>query len=215
MRPEPGRGGGMVPDHLVICAETLDAGAAWVAERLGVAPGPGGQHPAMGTHNRLLSLGPGFYLEVIAVDPQAPAPGRVRWFGLDDFAGAPVLRHWVARCDDLTSALRVAPDGSGAPLALARGDLRWEMAVPGDGMLPFGGVFPGLIEWKAGGHPADRLADVGCRLRRLTLLHPEAGALAAALAAAGLDDVRIAVASAAAPAMRAEIDTPAGLRHLG
>jgi hypothetical protein len=37
----------------------------------------------MGTHNRLLKLGEGFYLELIAIDPQAPPPGRPRWFGLD------------------------------------------------------------------------------------------------------------------------------------
>ena len=29
---------------------------------------PGGKHAFMGTHNCLLGLGPGFYLEVIAID---------------------------------------------------------------------------------------------------------------------------------------------------
>ena len=36
---------------------------------LGATPAPGGHHPLMGTHNQLLSLGPGEYLEVIAIDP--------------------------------------------------------------------------------------------------------------------------------------------------
>ena len=35
----------------------------------------GGRHPHMGTHNRLLSLGPDLYLEVIAVDPDARSAG--------------------------------------------------------------------------------------------------------------------------------------------
>ena len=78
-------------DHLVVCARDLDEGSKYVAERLGVTPGPGGEHAAMGTHNRLLSLGPEAYLEVIAINPVAPAPDRVRWFGLDEFDGPPRL----------------------------------------------------------------------------------------------------------------------------
>lgn len=37
-----------------------------------------------GTHNRCLGMEDGIYLEVIAVDPEAPPPSRPRWFGLDD-----------------------------------------------------------------------------------------------------------------------------------
>ena len=43
-------------DHLVVAARTLEEGAAWVEARLGVAPVPGGKHPTMGTHNRLLRI---------------------------------------------------------------------------------------------------------------------------------------------------------------
>jgi hypothetical protein len=51
----------------------------------------------MGTHNRLLKLGAGRFLEVIAIDPEAPAPGRRRWFDLD----APFMRQRLARGPDL------------------------------------------------------------------------------------------------------------------
>src|SRR5215211_7084386 len=75
-------------DHLVVAAARLDEGAAWVRERLGVEMNPGGRHPRMGTHNRLLRVGPGRYMEVIAVDPDAPAPDRLH--GSDrNAAGAP------------------------------------------------------------------------------------------------------------------------------
>ena len=76
-------------DHLVISARTLDEGTQYVADTLGVAPAGGGAHPLMRTHNRLLNLWGGVYLEVIAIDPQAAAPAdgaapRARLFALDD-----------------------------------------------------------------------------------------------------------------------------------
>lgn len=67
------------PDHLVISAETLAGAAEPLAKLFGAEFAPGGQHPLMGTHNRLLSLGPGEYLELIAIDPEAPQPAQPRW----------------------------------------------------------------------------------------------------------------------------------------
>ncbi len=61
-------------DHLVISARTLDEGTQYVADTLGVAPAGGGAHPLMRTHNRLLNLWGGVYLEVIAIDPEAAEP---------------------------------------------------------------------------------------------------------------------------------------------
>jgi hypothetical protein len=63
-------------DHLVVAAASLASGAAWLERRLGVPLQPGGQHSAMGTHNRLLRLGADSYLELIAIDPSLPAPVR-------------------------------------------------------------------------------------------------------------------------------------------
>ncbi|WP_239441403.1 VOC family protein, partial [Paracoccus sp. S4493] len=39
---------------MAIAARTLDEGAAWLAGR-GLTLEPGGRHPGMGTHNRLMS----------------------------------------------------------------------------------------------------------------------------------------------------------------
>jgi hypothetical protein len=65
-------------DHLVIAARTLTDAVDWCAETLGVVPGPGGSHPLMGTHNRLIPIGsqdyPNAYLELIAIDPSATQP---------------------------------------------------------------------------------------------------------------------------------------------
>lgn len=191
-------------DHLAICARSLEEGADWVAHRLGVAPGPGGAHPAMGTHNRLLSLGPGAYLEVIAIDPGAAPPGHARWFGLDGWTGAPGLGAWVARVPDLRAALSEAA-GWGAPMDLSRGDLTWRMAVGEGSRLPFDGAAPALIEWGPAGGAAERLPDQGVRLAGLTVSHPAISALAAVMPPP--DGVTY---EEGPPALSAEIATPEG-----
>lgn len=197
-------------DHLAVTCGDLAEGAAAVEAALGVRLAPGGRHDHMGTHNRLLSLGPGLYLEVIAPDPDAPRPEWPRWFDLDRHEGPARLSHWVARVADLDAALAAAPDGAGVATDLARGDFRWRMGIPATGRLPFDDVFPALIEWRAGGHPADRLPDTGCRLLRLTVRHPDPAALAAAT---GLSDPRVAFAEGP-PGLMAEIATPMGPRLL-
>ena len=59
----------------------------------------------MGTHNRLASLGPTEFLEVIAVDPDAPLPERPRWFGLDRFDDAPRLGTWMLATPDIEASM--------------------------------------------------------------------------------------------------------------
>lgn len=199
-------------DHLAISARSLDEGAAWVEAQLGLVPGGGGEHPLMGTHNRLMAAGD-VYLEVIAVAPHLPRPGRARWFDLDRFDGPPRLSSWVIRTEDMQSALALAPAGIGQPIAVTRGDLRWEITLPEDGRLPFDGLFPALIRWEGVAHPVQRLGETGVALRRLELRHPEAPALAAALAPFLTDD-RV-VVQPGLPSMIAHFDTPAGMRVLG
>ena len=199
-------------DHLALSAITLGEGVAHAEAALGVALAPGGQHPHMATHNRLLGLGD-IYLEVIAADPSAPAPAWPRWFDLDRFSGPPRLTSWIAACDDLEAELALGPDGLGLPVALSRGDLRWKMAVPPDGRLPFDDAFPALIQWQGSVHPVQRLPDAGVRLLRLEIAHPNAAALRRALAGR-LDDARVVIVEGAAKALQASFSTPAGTRRL-
>ncbi len=199
-------------DHIAIAAENLGEGVAAVEAALGVTLGGGGQHPHMATHNRLLGLGD-LYLEVIAADPAAPRPLWPRWFDLDHFQGPPRLTNWVAACDDIALALATCPPGTGTPVALQRGDYRWQMAVPANGKLPFDGGFPALIQWQGTLHPAAHLPASHLRLTRLEIAHPEATALAAALAPL-LQDRRIVITQGAAKAIRASFSTPRGPRHL-
>lgn len=176
-------------DHVVVACTDLAAGVEWTERRLGVSLQPGGQHTAMGTHNALLKLGERTYLEVIAIDPAGVRPPRPRWFSLDDpamharLAQGPALITWVARCDSLAAVCARVPD-LGDIVSMSRGDLHWRISVPDDGLLPWSGVLPAVIQ-RGGGdsegdeaepppHPAERLPDAGCELQSLDLMHPAA-----------------------------------------
>ena len=202
----------LIFDHLAVSAMSLADGVGVVETALGVQVAGGGVHPHMATHNRLLGLGD-LYLEVIAVDPVALRPAWPRWFDLDAFQGAPRLTNWVARCEDISAAVADSPAGTGVPVALQRGDFRWQMAVPTDGKLPFDGGFPALIQWYGPLHPARSLPDVGVRLTRLEIAHPAATDLRAALAGR-LHDQRVVIVQGAVPAMQASFSTPHGPRVL-
>ncbi|WP_299561236.1 VOC family protein [uncultured Sulfitobacter sp.] len=195
-------------DHLAVAGETLAAATRYVEETLGVPVQDGGAHAVFHTHNSLLGLADGLYLEAIAINPDAPTPERARWFDLDRFAGQARLTNWICRCDDLDRTLADLPYGFRAPVDLHRGDLRWRMAVPRNGILPFDNCAPALIEWQSGGHPAEGLAQAGCTLERLEVSHPRAAELRAILAPL-LADARVVIAQGAAR-LRAHIATPQG-----
>lgn len=209
-------------DHLVVVAADLELGAAWLEERLGVALAPGGRHAAMGTHNRLLKLGPRLYLELIAIDPAAPSPGRARWFGLDNpalrarIAERPRLIHWVARCGNIETASAACPEPLGDILDLSRGEFRWRVTVPPDGHLPGGGLLPSLIQWQSPAHPAELMPERGCALMKLEGFHPDVARLHRALVDIGLTDSLALFPTEAeeAPCLLAYIKTPAGLREI-
>ena len=198
-------------DHIAVASETLAAGQAAVEEALGVALVPGGEHARFGTHNMLLGLEDGLYLEVIAINPEAEPEQSPRWFDLDHFSGAARLGTWICRSDDLDKDATALP-GSGAPVALSRGDLRWRMAVPASGVLPFNNCQPALMQWSGAAHPAERLPTSGVRLVALEVRHPEADALAARMAPY-MADARIRY-EMGEPSMIATFDTPSGRREL-
>jgi hypothetical protein len=210
-------------DHLVVAAASLEQGAAWCERLLGVAPVAGGKHASMGTHNRLMAIGsaafPMAYLEIIAHDPQAPPPGRPRWFGLDDaellakLRECPRLLHVVARCtrlDDTLAALREQGLDAGQAVAAERaspqGLYRWRIAGRVDGQLLCGGALPTLIEWH-GMHPSEHLPPSGVALRSLEL----GGLPDTAAETLGLHGVRCSTQGAA---LCATFDSPKGLVRL-
>lgn len=199
-------------DHIAISGETLEEAQRFVEEALGVPLQPGGEHAVFHTHNALLGLEDGLYLEAIAINPDAPTPDRPRWFDLDRFEGAPRLTNWICRAPDLSDILEEIDLDLGEPVDLERGDLRWQMAVPRDGILPFDNCAPAIIAWKTRTHPASRLTPRGVRLRHLMVIHPQSGLLSEHLAP-HLSDNRI-VFETGSPGLRASFDTPQGVRDI-
>jgi hypothetical protein len=211
-------------DHLVVAADTLEAGASWCEAALGVAPAAGGEHPLMGTHNRVLRIAtvnyPRAYLEIIAVQPgRRPERGR-RWFDLDDETlrdtlrrDGPRLVHFVAAVDDVQQASgtwRAQGIDRGEVLRASRmsprGLLEWQITVRADGQRLQAGTLPTLIEWGAL-HPAPALPESGVSLQALCACQPQPETLAAAYEAIGLHTVSV---KPGAANLAAVLDTPRG-----
>ncbi|NVO54519.1 VOC family protein [Rhodobacteraceae bacterium B1Z28] len=196
-------------DHIAIAGASLEEATAHVEDALGVRLQAGGQHETFGTYNRLLGLEDGLYLEAIAIDPEAPNPGRPRWFDLDNFSGPPRLTNWICSVADLGVTLQSWSAEAGQIVDLARGELRWRMAVPETGQLPYDNLFPALIQWQGDLHPAEMLNPSGCRLQRLSVSHPMADDLARVLG-----PMKRVEFHTGPIALQAEFDTPSGPRVL-
>ena len=208
-----------VIDHIVVTASDLDTGVAFVRERLGIEPGPGGAHPAMGTHNRLLRCGLDCYLEVIAVNPQAPHPAQSRWFGLDQKEpdSAPSLSAWVVRSTDIHTQAAASAEPLGPVTPMQRGHLDWLITIPASGVAPLDGLAPALIEWQTPERPVLSMPDHGLALEALHIYHPQPQRLITLAASLNLHaPLSVFPSTPDRPAgLRALIRTPQGLCELG
>jgi hypothetical protein len=213
-------------DHLVVAARTLDEGERFIAGKFGVGTAGGGAHPLMRTHNRLLNLWGGAYLEVIAIDPGAPPADtpRARFYALDDPAlqarieSGPQLVHWVAGVDRPRVLARWQaqyPERIAPVVPMSRGPNTWGLTVPDDGAFPAwqgagDGIAPSLIQWDTPLHPSAALPETGIALRSLTGYHPRAETIAEQLAWLGAAHLMRVEPTARAPAIVAEFELPDG-----
>ena len=205
-------------DHITVTSPTLEAGAEFIWQTLGVRPQAGGEHPRMGTHNLLLRLGDSLFLEVISPNPKAPAPERPRWFGLDSLRpdALPSLSTWVARTSNIHATADACSEPLGVVGPMSRGALNWLITIPADGSVPLDGIAPALIEWQTDFHPAAKLQDLGLSLVKLELFHAEPARVSRMLSCLDLNDVLSVsqISSGTVPRLVAHINTPQGLRKL-
>ena len=201
-------------DHVLWAVPELEEGRHQIAELTGVMAVSGGSHPDAGTHNALLSLGDGCYFEIIARDP---AQERLAGFGrLLAEHRQPALITWCERPADLgtlATAATAAGLEPGEPVTMSRqrpdgGRLSWRLLFLE--ATPWGPLLPFFIDWGATPHPSQSV-PTGCRLVELTARHPQPDGLQQALTALGSP---VTVEAAAAPGLRAVLETPNGTVEL-
>jgi hypothetical protein len=164
-------------DHVMLGVADLTAGSAYLSTRLGVVTAYGGKHPT-GSHNALLSLGPGRYLELIAPQPgAAPTTFLSRLSALQH----PTPVAWAVAGDDLDvlrqrltqAGFHLTNPEPGSRKTPGGATLRWQTfalspEIPG---APF------FIVWsKSSPHPSTT-SPSGCSLGRLSASSPDAQAL--------------------------------------
>jgi hypothetical protein len=203
----------LVLDHITVTAPTLADGVRHVRDHLGVDVPQGGAHLQMGTHNHLMRLGADEFLEIISVNPVAPAPSRPRWFALDAEQPRPRLATWVLRTADLNASLAKSGVNIGEPTMITRGSLSWMISVPADGSMPYGGAHPTFIMWPMTPPPGANMPNLRCRLVRLTIEHPSATEIKERLRPV-FSDKRVHLIEGPTLRLTAEIETPSGTRVL-
>jgi hypothetical protein len=202
-------------DHLVYATTDLEECVAGIERRLGVRATPGGQHPGRGTRNALIALSGSSYLEIVGPDPEQPATGVPRWFGIDTIA-TPRLITWAAKATALKDiaeraarrGVRLGPVAAGSRKNTDGILIHWDFTDPaivvGDGLVPF------FIDWRDSPHPAES-APEGPVLVSLRGQHPEPAVIDGQLAAVGIG---LPVEYGPRPALVATLRTRSGIVEL-
>ena len=194
-------------DHFMYAVPSLDEGMTWAADVFGVAPAYGGEHVGLGTRNALLSLGD-TYLEIIAPDPaQEPlGPMGQRFAELSEGG----LVTWAVQGQlnaiaDTLNSLGIETNGPNrTERNTAEGELLvWELLFPV--ATSYGSRMPFFIDWLECAHPSKTTPNGG-QFQSLSITHPEAESLNAALRAIGLD----VTVEAGEPNISLEIETTKG-----
>jgi hypothetical protein len=196
-------------DHLVLGISDLDRGAAEIASLCGVRAAYGGEHPSMGTHNALMTIGPQTYLEVLAPQPGATQLPELRVLNMLD-ALTPLT--WAVATSDAEATrqrLRKAgfessPPNPGSRTTPDGKTLSWHAFIAN---LPEKTMAPFFIQWDAATpHPATT-SPAGCSLASIEVRTPDAENLQRIVDLLGLD---VTVTKADQPQMVVRLNGPRG-----
>lgn len=166
-------------DHIVIGANDLDQGVAFIEKKLNATLPRASKHADMSTHNCVASTGNDSFIEILSIDPEAPTPIRARWFDMDNprvkekFQQSPCAYHWVVGTSDLDAVIKNSPVPLGEVVKFTRGERSWRLTIPSDGSLQEEGLIPTFIEWSPGQHPSSGMTDLGLELQEVVLTHPK------------------------------------------
>jgi hypothetical protein len=194
-------------DHILLGIDDLDRGMEQFERLTGVRPVQGGKHPR-GTHNALVSLGDGTYLEILAVQPDAKPP--------QEYAGLKGLRSltpigWAVSSREsaqlrhrLSSAgLAVTESSEGSRTTPAGTTLSWQTFGLEEGFdeAPF------FIVWSSQSAHPSTTSPTGCKLQQWHVAGPHLKNLEQLRSAL---DLKIDVAEAKSTALRLSLLCPKG-----
>jgi len=194
-------------DHIMLGIDDLDRGVKQFEEATGVKPVYGGKHPR-GTHNALVSLGEGTYLEIIAVQKGVTPP--------DDYTGLAQLHTltpigWAVSSKD-NAQLRSRLEAAGMTVT---------EAAPGSRTTPAGKTLswqtfglkdnfeeaPFFIVWSAQTAHPSTTSPPGCKLQQWRIAGPHQKDLEQLRRTL---DLRSEAADAKATSMRLTLTCPKG-----
>jgi len=194
-------------DHLILGVANLDDGIEQFERRTGVRPACGGKHPT-GTHNALVSLGDGIYLEIVALQPGAVPP--------PEFAALSFLKEltpvgWAVASTDLEALrnelaaadLPVTEPDAGSRATPSGSTLRWQTFRLQTGFREA----PFFIVWSADSPHPSATNPSGCTLSALTIASPMGEVLERLCTALELP---VTVTRAASPAVTLDLGSPKG-----
>jgi glyoxalase-like protein len=194
-------------DHIMLGIDDLDRGVQAFEAATGVKPIYGGKHPR-GTHNALVSLGDGTYVEIIAVQQGVTPP--------DDYTGLAQLHTltpigWAVSSKD-SAQLRSRLDAAGMAVT--------EVA-PGSRTTPAGKTLswqtfglkdnfeeaPFFIVWSAQTAHPSTTSPTGCKLQQWRVAGPHQKNIEQLIRTL---ELRVDVADAKATSMRLALTCPKG-----
>lgn len=194
-------------DHILLAIDDLDRGVKAFEESTGVKPVYGGKHPG-GTHNALVSLGDGTYVEIIAVQKGVAPPA--------DFAGIEQLHTltpigWAVSSKDSAElrkrldagGLAVTDSSAGSRITPAGKTLSWQTFGLKDNFAEA----PFFIVWSAQTAHPSTTSPGGCKLQQWQIAGPRQKNLEQLRRTL---DLRVDVADAKATSMRLSLSCPKG-----
>jgi hypothetical protein len=166
-------------DHILLGVPDVDSAVDDFERVTGVRPVAGGEHPAFGTANALVSLSDGCYFEIFG-----PGPG-VEGNNLGGQLAMQGERRLIAfalassKLDVVAERVREGGFEAQGPIPGSRttpdGDeLDWQMLLIGG--HDYGAFVPFLIDWGDSPHPATT-SPTGISVERFEVHHPDAGVL--------------------------------------
>lgn len=200
-------------DHFMLAANNLDDLSDYFTDLTGIPVANGGDHPDLGTHNKLIATHSDIYLELIAPNPASETRTPLRDV-LEQMIQPHLHRFIVQGHEDQFPAILKAYQDVGVAAEVkhlsrrtATGEtLRWQLLMPA-AKNDYGIFAPLFIDWGAATHPARTLPSAPCSVVACSAGHPEPEMIQALWDGIGF---KMPLVCAADPNFTVTLDTPKG-----